>query len=405
MKIILLSGGSGKRLWPLSNNQRSKQFIRILKNGLIEESMVERVWRQIKSLNLEDSVYIATGYEQKNILKNQLDIKEDKIITEPFRRDTFPAISLACTYLYSNQKVDPNEIIFVLPVDPFVETIFFEKLFDLEKLIVEKNLKLGLIGVNPIIPSEKYGYIVPERESKYKVKYFEEKPKKEVALKLIKDKALWNAGVFGFKLNTILKLLKERGYSLDYETLIHDYNKLPPVSFDYEFTEKQNSIGFVKYNGFWKDLGTWNTLTEEMGDTKFGYKSDFLDSTNSHIINETDLPIAAIGVHNLIIAAGPEGILVSNKEDSPRVKELDANFFSSINYTEEEWGIKKRLYNNGNSAIFLCEMFSNKKMKLKLEKNERIIKISGDGSITKMDNEVDIISIEDFTYIVIKELD
>lgn len=132
MNIILLSGGSGKRLWPLSNDIRSKQFIKIFKseyNGL--ESMVQRVYRQIKKVDPEANITIATSKSQVSSIHNQLG-SDIGISVEPCRRDTFPAITLATAYLTDIKGISPEETVIVCPVDPYVEDDYFEALKNLQ---------------------------------------------------------------------------------------------------------------------------------------------------------------------------------------------------------------------------------------------------------------------------------
>lgn len=125
MNIVLLSGGSGKRLWPLSNEIRSKQFIKIFKNeNGIYESMIQRIYRQIRNVNKDATVTIAASKAQVSSIRNQLG-KEVGISVEPCRRDTFPAIALAAAYLKDIKGVDPEEAVVVCPVDPYVETDYF----------------------------------------------------------------------------------------------------------------------------------------------------------------------------------------------------------------------------------------------------------------------------------------
>ena len=122
MNIILLSGGSGKRLWPLSNDVRSKQFIKLFKNDDEYESMVQRVYRQITTVDADAKITIATSKSQASAIKNQLGEKAS-ICVEPCRRDTFPAIALAAAYLHDELGVDENEAVVVCPVDPYVDTL------------------------------------------------------------------------------------------------------------------------------------------------------------------------------------------------------------------------------------------------------------------------------------------
>ncbi|MGG0492173.1 sugar phosphate nucleotidyltransferase [Priestia megaterium] len=342
MKLVLLSGGSGKRLWPLSNDSRSKQFLKVLEDkDQYLQSMVQRVWTQISTVGLADSTVIATGKSQEDMIRSQLD-NQAGLIIEPCRRDTFPAIALAASYVYSVQKADLDEVVAILPVDPYVDDQFFTRVQDLEEVVQNSNAQLALIGVTPTYPSSKYGYIVPTVEkssSEYrKVSRFTEKPSEKQAASLIEDGALWNCGVFAFKLGYVISILEEKGMSTDYEELLKQYATLPKISFDYEVVEKTKDIVVLPYSGYWKDLGTWNTLTEEMATSQIGKGVISADSENVHLINELDIPVTVLGGSNLIVAASPDGILVSDKEASPRIKELVGEFENRPMYEERRWG-------------------------------------------------------------------
>jgi mannose-1-phosphate guanylyltransferase len=345
MKVILLSGGSGKRLWPLSSDARSKQFLKVLINEKNErESMVQRVWKQLKKVNLAESAFLSTSQSQVEMIQTQLGNKIPLII-EPLRRDTFPAIALASVYLYSQVKVDVHEVICILPVDPFVEDVFFQNVRQLENMIHQEKADIALIGVKPTYPSEKYGYIVPAQNAgpdgthTYKtVSHFIEKPKEGQAKKLIEQGALWNCGVFAFKLDYMISLLKKKGFSTEYYDLVKQYSQLPAISFDYEVVEKATRLLVLPYDGKWKDLGTWNTLTEEMDTFLLGKGMISDDSKNTHVINELDIPVIVAGLSNLVVAACPDGILVTDKASSPKVKELIKDIKQRPMYEERRWG-------------------------------------------------------------------
>jgi mannose-1-phosphate guanylyltransferase len=346
MHIVLLSGGSGKRLWPLSNDSRSKQFLKLLKDQNDNfESMVQRVWRQIRHAGLENQAVIATSKSQAEILRYQLG-SELNLIIEPERRDTFPAIALAAAFLHSELQVDRGEIVAVLPVDPYVEDSFFTKIKELEAAFENQEADLALMGVSPAFPSEKYGYIVPENadsSGKFRpVKTFKEKPDQEAAAMLIDQGALWNCGIFAFRLSFILEILSDKGYLTDYRSLLEQYRDLPKISFDYEVVEKAKDIVVLPYQGEWKDLGTWNTLAEEMSSTLVGNGIISEDSVNTNVVNELDIPVAVLGLSDVIVAASPDGILVSHKDASPRVKEI-ATFEQRPMYVERRWGWYKVL--------------------------------------------------------------
>ena len=227
MNIILLSGGSGKRLWPLSNDVRSKQFIKIFKteDGSYE-SMVQRVYRQIKQVDADATVTIATSKSQVSAIHNQLG-EDVGISLEPCRRDTFPAIALATAYLADVQHVDPSEAVVVCPVDPYVEQSYFEALKQLSRQAEQSQANLVLMGIEPTYPSEKYGYIIPESDSHVaKVKTFKEKPTAQVARDYIAQGALWNGGVFAFRLGYVLQKAHELLDFSDYQDLFDKYDRV-----------------------------------------------------------------------------------------------------------------------------------------------------------------------------------
>lgn len=339
MNIILLSGGSGKRLWPLSNDVRSKQFIKIFKNeDGSYESMVQRVYRQIKKVDADATVTIATSKTQVSSIHNQLG-EGIGISVEPCRRDTFPAIALASAYLCDVQHVDPEEAVVVCPVDPYVEETYFEALKGLARQAEKGEANLVLMGIEPTYPSEKYGYIIPMSEDQTAfVETFKEKPTKEVAEEYIARGALWNGGVFAYKLKYLLNKAHELIDFKDYRDLFDKYETLEKISFDYAVVEKEEKIQVQRFAGEWKDLGTWNTLTEAMDESIVG--NGVLNETcsNVHVVNELNVPVLAMGLHDVVISASPEGILVSDKEQSSYIKPFVDKFEQQIMFAEKSWG-------------------------------------------------------------------
>lgn len=339
VNIVLLSGGSGKRLWPLSNDIRSKQFIKIFKNENGEyESMVQRVYRQIKKIDSDATVTIATSKTQVSAIHNQLG-EDVGISVEPCRRDTFPAIALATAYLVDVMQVDPEESVVVCPVDPYVQEDYFAALKELAIQADKGEANLVLMGIEPTYPSEKYGYIIPEStEQTAMVQTFKEKPNAKVAEEYIAQGALWNGGVFAYKLKYVLNKAHQLIDFSDYQDLFDKYDTLTKISFDYAVVEKEDKIQVQRFAGEWKDLGTWNTLTEAMEESTVG--KGVLNETCSgvHIVNEMDVPILAMGLHDVVISASPEGILVSDKEQSSYIKPFVDEFEQQIMFAEKSWG-------------------------------------------------------------------
>ncbi len=368
MNIILLSGGSGKRLWPLSNDIRSKQFIKIFKkpdinlaqqnssteigrndaeskalatgvtSGNIYESMVQRVYRQIKAADPGATITIATGKSQVSAIRNQLG-DDIGISVEPCRRDTFPAIALATVYLHEIKGIPADEAVVVCPVDPYVNDDYFVALKKLWELAQAGMANLVLMGIDPTYPSEKYGYIIPEtKDTVAKVSTFKEKPDAATAQQYIEQGGLWNGGVFAYKLSYVLERAHQLIDFTDYADLFSKYETLTKISFDYAVVEHEPDIAVMRFNGEWKDLGTWNTLTETMEETIVGDARLNETCRNVHVINELGIPILGMGLYDVVISASSEGILVSDKEQSSYIKPFVDAIDQQVMFAEKSWG-------------------------------------------------------------------
>lgn len=340
MNIILLSGGSGRRLWPLSNDVRSKQFIKLLQSENGEyESMVQRVYRQITEVDAEAKVTIATSKSQVSAIRNQLGDKVS-VCVEPCRRDTFPAIALAAAYLHDEIGVDGNECVIVCPVDHYVDNEYFEAVKSLEKCQKEGGANLMLMGIKPTHPSTRYGYIIPKTATVTSaVREFKEKPDKETAEKYIAQGALWNAGVFSFRLNYLLEKAHSMIEFKNYQELYSRYETLEKISFDYAVVEKEPSIQVMRFSGDWKDVGTWNMMAEVMTDAAKGKVIMGEACSNLNVINELDIPMVCVGCKNLIVAASSDGILVADKEASSSIKSyVEKIGDEDVRYAEKSWG-------------------------------------------------------------------
>lgn len=341
MNIVLLSGGSGKRLWPLSNDIRSKQFIKIFKSDDGNyESMLQRVYRQIRTIDAAAAVTIATAKTQVSAICNQLG-DNVSISVEPCRRDTFPAIALAICYLQDVLKISAEEAVVICPVDPYVEDEYFAALQELSQL-AEENEGLVLLGITPTYPSEKYGYIIPETDAAVsKVKTFKEKPDAALAAEYIRQGALWNGGVFACKLKYVL----EKAHALldftDYYDLYAKYGTLPKISFDYAVVEQEKHIKVKRFGGAWKDLGTWNTLTEAMEEQAIGQAIMNDQCQNLHVVNELDIPVLCMGLKDMVVSASPEGILVADKEESSYIKPFVDEIRQQVMFAENHGAVSE----------------------------------------------------------------
>lgn len=381
MQIVILSGGSGKRLWPLSNDVRSKQFIRILsKEDGSYESMVEREYRSIKAADPNAGVTIATSKTQVPSVINQLKDKVD-ICVEPCRRDTFPAIALAAAYLSDVKQISRDEAVVVCPVDPYVEQDYFETIKKIGEAAEAGTANLTLMGIKPTYPSEKYGYILVDGN---KVIGFREKPDTETAKGYLTQGALWNGGVFGFKLGYMLDKAHELIDFVDYEDLLAKYADVTKISFDYAVAEHEKDIMAIPYDGQWKDIGTWSTLTEVIGDNTIGNVTVDDKCENVNAVNMTDVPLLVMGLHDVVVAAGPDGILVADKETSGAMKPYVDKFTTPVMYAEKSWGSFRIVDYGANHLTAHINMFAGQSMESHSheKRDEAWTVISGEGEIT-----------------------
>ena len=403
MYIVLLSGGSGKRLWPLSNDLCSKQYIKLMNPDEAEHSestekcsMLQRVFGQLKAASLSENTIVCAQVE---LIESQLD-GQAEVAVEPMRRNTFPAVMLSCAYLLSNKGAKPDDVVAFLPVDPYTTVEFFNKIKSLGEYIEKQDSVIGLLGGVPTYPSTKYGYIVPEKNGSepFAVKGFREKPDEVTAQELVDMGALWNCGVFCFKLNMAAQWLDKYGVTTNYDEMVADYEKLPKQSFDYEVLEHWKNIVAVQYDGIWKDLGTWNTLTEEMKEQSIGDVTWDKTCENSHAINVLGVPMVVMGAKNMVIVASHDGILVADKHQSSYIKDCLENIPDESRFEERRWGTIKTIDNNDedgtHSVTKRIKILAGKTMPYHThaQHTETITVISGMGKLILEGTEVDLLA-------------
>ncbi len=300
--------------------------------------MLQRVYRQLKSVEPQASVVIATSKAQVSAIHHQLG-DDVEISIEPCRRDTFPAIALSAMYLKEKCGVTDDEVVVVCPVDPYVNEDYFACVKDLAKLAESDSANLCLMGIAPTYPSEKYGYILPEKNAAVsKVKMFKEKPDERTAREYIEQGGLWNGGVFAFRLGYLLKKAHALISFTDYQDLYDKYETLDKISFDYAVSEKETEISMLRFAGEWKDVGSWNTMAEAMSSDRFGDVTIDETSKNVTAINELGMPLLTMGLQDAIIVAAPDGILVADKGQSSYMKPYVEKMEGPVRYMEKSWG-------------------------------------------------------------------
>ncbi len=305
--------------------------------------MLQRVWEQLESAGISQDTVIIAGGEQTELIRSQ--VKPAKIAVEPARRDTFPAVLLSCAYLYSHAGAGMDDYAVIMPVDPYTEGTYFETVKKLESVMRTSGAEIGLMGVTPSHPSVKYGYILPgeKKEGYYEVQGFSEKPNEEKAEMLLKQGALWNCGVFCVNIGDMLRRAESYGVPMDYEGMYESYEKLPKISFDYEVVEKAKKLVMVEFQGFWKDLGTWDAMADQMSTDTIG--NVILDDSckNTQVINELNTPVVVMGTSDLVVAATQDGILVTGKKQAAKVKDVTKDLVYGPMFEERRWGTLETL--------------------------------------------------------------
>lgn len=303
--------------------------------------MIQRVVRQIREAQLTNNITFATNAVQRDSIINQLG-EDVSVVTEPERRDTFPAIALAASYLAKEKKCGSDEIVVVMPCDVYTESRYFTTIGKMVETVKNNVADLVLMGIAPTYPSEKFGYVVPEEEEATEgvkmVERFTEKPNEEKAKQLLEQGAYWNGGVFAFRLGYMMNIVDQYLKTNTFQETHKRYAEFPKISFDYEVAEKAESVAVVPFAGEWKDLGTWDALCEELPSTHIGNVMMGDNNENTHAVNELGIPVFCNGLKDVIVAASPDGIMVCDKQDSEKIKDYANKLITRPMYEERRWG-------------------------------------------------------------------
>ncbi|MFD2672684.1 sugar phosphate nucleotidyltransferase [Marinicrinis sediminis] len=330
MRLVLLAGGSGKRLWPLSTPMRPKQFIPIFQDAQGErESLVQRTLRLSASV-FSDSVSIVTSEALWPAMRRHVEersVHPVQWMVEPEARDTYPAVLLACASIMEQQS-DQDELICCCPIDLWIEQPFFESLLDFERQFEPKRHQLGLISIPAARPSTKFGYMLMEEpdaaatEGKLlTVSRFVEKPDSAGASALIKQGACWNSGAFVIHPAWVRSHFQQIGLSIKESSVREAYTTLRKTSFDKEVLHRAERIGVKVFEGTWSDLGTWDSINQWLEQPESEQVLTWKCEDTS-VINTTDLPVVAIGLAHLQIVLTQEGLLITAKDQADEIKKV-----------------------------------------------------------------------------------
>ena len=333
---LILAGGSGSRLWPLSRELYPKQLI----NLQDKESLLQATFERIAKCISEENIISMTGVKHLSNVKYQLSslAKNTVVLSEPISKNTAPAIALAAKYVLDKYKVDP--VILVVPSDHLIsDNESFVKTVKEGEKIAEKGY-IVTFGIKPTYPETGYGYINVTSESildGVKVNKFVEKPNEELAKKYIADgNYYWNSGIFMFKASTLLeevkkyspeisKVLEEFDFSESDEIPFTIYDKMPSISIDYAVMEKSDKIALIKFDGGWNDLGSWKSIydvseKDKDGNVKIGHVLDE-GSKNSLMYSSSKL-VATIGLENIVVVETEDAILACRADKTQDVKKV-----------------------------------------------------------------------------------
>jgi mannose-1-phosphate guanylyltransferase len=393
MRLVLLCGGSGTRLRPLSNDIRSKLFLDLLPapdGG--RESMIRRLCRQLEEAGMLSSSLFVARADQTAMLRRRIG-DSGLVVPEPARRGTWLASALAASYLHSALAAPPDEIVCVMPADPFVDEAFFRTVARLPEALEETRAKLALVGTVPAHPSDQLGYIVPDGppapDGCAAVRRFVEKPDAAEAERLIRAGALWNCGVYAFRLGYLLRAMAERGLPADYGRLRELYDGLAADSFDREIAEREPDAVVLRHDGLWRDLGSWAALTAELGAAVIGPGTISGDARGTRIVNELHIPIHVVGVRRAVVAAGPDGILVADLEETGRLRELPGHTGRPM-CGEYAWGVRRVIHadtESGGRTIALARLVAGAVRRMPEDAGAGLLiaAIAGEGELLRRD--------------------
>ena len=325
---VILAGGSGSRLWPLSRELYPKQLL----NLCAEKSLLQSTFEMLNKFIPASEIISVTNSKHQSNVKMQLgDLCESPVIlAEPISKNTAPAIAICVKYILETS--DKDETILVVPSDLLIKENekFKQTVLSAQKYVDEG--KIVTFGIKPTYPETGFGYI---HSVNNKVTKFTEKPDKETVLTYLKENYYWNSGIFMFKASTIMKELELHCPDIvsilqnikcsDNKISFTEFDKMPNISIDYALMEKSDNIAMVELQSDWKDLGSWKSIYEvspkdENNNVFIGHVLD-KGSKNSFVYSSSKL-VATIGLEDTVVIETEDAILACKKDKTQEVKQI-----------------------------------------------------------------------------------
>lgn len=346
--IIILSGGSGYRLWPFSRSQTPKQFLKLFNN----KTLLEQTLIRAKKITSPKNIFVVSNfdYQDKTLKLIGNKIPTTNFIFEPIKKNTAMAIIYAINHI---KKIDPTSTITTMPSDHYIKHLIkFKKTISKSIKLANKYHQIVTIGMKPTFANPSFGYILPQKKNQpfSKVSLFIEKPSLEIAQTLVKKGALWNSSIHTFTISDILSELQQ--IQPEYIELLntldsssnsskitkHVYKKSPDLSLDKLLAEKSQHLLVIPGTFQWNDVGEWNSIYRQLEKDKSGIatlNSDSeifqIDSKNSLIVTSKKKLVALVDINNLAIIDTPDCLLISSlsSDNSFKVKDIVSNIIKN----------------------------------------------------------------------------